>query len=116
MVGAGPYAAVLNRHVELADRLEWLHSVLAHLDTSQIRDQRERVLLRSNVAAEHAEELADGDWLHDQILAVVRLATELDYESRQHGLALVPLDWWGERTAGLLEADDAGAPPGSSTP
>jgi hypothetical protein len=29
------------------------------------------------------------------------LATDLDYESREHAYSIVPLSWWAERTEGL---------------
>ena len=101
MVGASTYAEALDRHVELASRLEWLSSVLAHNEPQEGQSVRERVLTRSNVATEHAEELGSDEWLHDQILAVTILATELDYQSREQAFALAPLEWWAERTAGL---------------
>lgn len=111
MVGARPYAEVLNRHVELAERLATLHSLLAHAEPEETRDPRERVLARSNVATERAEEFGTDASLHAQILAVIRLATELDYESHEHGFALASMDWWQERTEGLAEGDPAGAAP-----
>jgi hypothetical protein len=101
MVNASPYATVLNRHVELAARLEWLSSVLTHNEPPEGQSARDRVLVRSNVASEHAEEFGGDEWLHDQILAVINLATELDYRSRELAYSIVPLSWWAERTAGL---------------
>jgi hypothetical protein len=101
MVSASPYATVLNRHVELAARLEWLSSVLTHNEPPEGQSTSERVLLRSSVATEHAEEWGDDEWLHDQLLAVINLATELDYRSRELAYAIVPLSWWTQRTAGL---------------
>jgi hypothetical protein len=101
MVGAGPYAEMFDRHVELASRLEWLSSVLAHNEPVSGRSVRDRALTRSSVATEHAVELGNDDWLHDQLLAVIRLATDLDQESRESAYSLVPLSWWAERTAGL---------------
>jgi hypothetical protein len=108
MVNSGPYAQVLNRHVELAGRLEWLSSVLTHNEPPEGQSTRERVLVRSNVASEHAEEFGDDEWLHDQLLAVINLATELDYRSRELAYSIVPLSWWTTRTAGLAgkDADD----------
>jgi hypothetical protein len=105
MVGSGPYAEVLNRHVELAGRLEWLSSVLTHNEPPEGQSTRERVLVRSNVASEHAEEFGDDEWLHDQLLAVINLATELDYRSRELAYSIVPLSWWTTRTAGLAGKD-----------
>lgn len=101
MINSGPYATVLNRHVELAGRLEWLSSVLTHNEPPEGQTGRERVLVRSNVASEHAEEFGENEWLHDQLLAVINLATELDYRSRELAYSIVPLSWWTTRTAGL---------------
>lgn len=101
MVNSGPYAEVLNRHVELAGRLEWLSSVLTHNEPPEGQSGRERVLVRSNVASEHAEEFGNDEWLEDQLLAVINLATELDYRSRELAYSIVPLSWWATRTAGL---------------
>jgi hypothetical protein len=109
MVSASPYATVLNRHVELAARLEWLSSVLTHNQPPEGQSRREQALLRSNVATEHAEEFGDDDWLHDQLLAVINLATELDYRSRELAYEIVPLSWWAERTAGLAGPEAAGS-------
>jgi hypothetical protein len=110
MVGARPYAATLDRHVELSERLGWINSVLAHNEPLDTADLRERVLTRSNIATERAEELGNDDWLHDQLLAIINLATELDYTAREQAYELVPLSWWAERTTGLA-AEDAAAPP-----
>ncbi len=101
MVGARPYAEVLDRHAELASRLVWLSDVLAYNEPPQGQSPRERTLTRSSVASEHAEQLGTDEWLHDQIVAVLTLATELDYEAREDALAIVPLSWWAQRTAGL---------------
>jgi hypothetical protein len=101
MVGARAYAAILDRHVELAGRLEWLSSVLAHNEPPAGQSRRDRTLTRSNVATEKAEELGTDDWLHDQVLALIALATELDYESREHAFSIASVSWWAERTQGL---------------
>jgi hypothetical protein len=105
MVGARPYAEVLDRHVELAGRLEWLSSVLAHHEPPEDLSSEARTLARSNVAVEHAERLSNDEWLHDQILAVMRLATNLDFEARDYAYSIVPLSWWAERRAGLTERE-----------
>jgi hypothetical protein len=111
MVGAGTYAEVLDRHVELEGRLEWLSNVLVHNDPPPDQSRRDKSLTRSNIAAEHADELGNDDWLHDQILALLRLATDLDRESREHAYSLVPLGWWSERTADLTGHETPPAPP-----
>jgi hypothetical protein len=117
MVGARPYASTLDRHVELSERLGWLHSVLAHNEPLDGAGLRERVLTRSSVASESAEDLGDDDRLHDQLLAIINLATELDYTAREQAYALVPLSWWAERTTSLAaDAAAAPAPPGDDAP
>jgi hypothetical protein len=101
MVGARPYIGVLDRHAELAARLVWLSDVLAYNEPPPDQSARERTLIRSSIASEHADRLGNDEWLHDMILAVVALAIELDYEARENAYAIVPLSWWAQRTAGL---------------
>jgi hypothetical protein len=108
MVGARPYAAVLDRHVELGMRLGWLNDVLASNEPVDGLSLSQRHLTRSSVAAERAAEFGADDWLHDQVLAVIMLATDLDDESREQALSLVSADWWTERTAGLSSRPPAG--------
>jgi hypothetical protein len=110
MVSAKSYAEVLDRHVELAARLEWLSNVLTYNEPPEGQSVRERTLTRSSVASEYADQLGTDEWLHDQILAVVALATELDYEAREHAHSIVPLSWWAERTASLSGNEDPPAP------
>jgi hypothetical protein len=109
MVSAKPYAQVLDRHVELAARVAWLSDVLAYNEPPEEQSLRERTLVRSSLASEHAERLNSDEWLHDQILAVIALATALDYETREDAYAIVPLSWWAQRTAGL--AGNTSPPP-----
>jgi hypothetical protein len=101
MVSARPYAAVLDSHVELAGRLEWLSNVITHNEPPDDQSLRDRRLTLSSIATEHAEQLGTDEWLHDQILAIVTLATKLDYEARAYAYSIAPLSWWAERTAGL---------------
>jgi hypothetical protein len=110
MVSARPYAEVLDRHAELAARLAWLGNVLAYNEPPEGQSRRERTLARSSVASEYADELGTDEWLHDQILAVVTLATELDYEARESAYSIVPLSWWAERTAGLAGSESPPRP------
>jgi hypothetical protein len=110
MVGARPYVEVLDRHAELASRLEWLSDVLTYNEPPPDQSRRERTLTRSSVASEHAEQLGTDEWLHDQIVAVLTLATKLDYEAREDAYAIVPLSWWAQRTAGLAGNESPPAP------
>ncbi len=102
MVGAAPYASLLDRHVELQARLEWVSSVLAHREPTPDRSWSFQALTLSSVATEAADSV-DEDWLHDMIVAITVLATRLDYESRELALALAPNDWWNERTREIME-------------
>jgi hypothetical protein len=115
MVSAKPYAQVLDRHVELASRLAWLSDVLAYNEPPEGQSPRQRALTRSSIASEHAERLSSDEWLHDQILAVIALATALDYEAREDAYAIVPLSWWAQRTAGLA-GNESPPPPLSKDP
>jgi len=108
MVRAGPYAAVFDRHVELSGRLQWLSDVLAHREPLEGQSAREHALARASVAAERADELGGDRWLEAQVLAVIALATELDYQSREHAYELVPISWWAQRTTGLAERQPRG--------
>jgi hypothetical protein len=103
MIEARPYAEILDRHVELAGRLEWLGSVLAQNEPAPDQTPRERNLTRSSIAAEYASELAEDEWLHDMTLSMVRLALRLDYESRETAFSIVSREWWTERTTGLVQ-------------
>ena len=116
MINAGPYAEMLDRHVELAARLEWLSNVLTHNEPPQGQSRADRTLTRSAVATEHAEQLGTDEWLHDQILAIVTLATKLDYEAREYAYAIAPLSWWSERTAGLAGNEAPPAPLSAELP
>jgi len=115
MVGARPYAEVLDHHAELAGRLVWLRDVLAFNEPPPEVTARQSRLTRSSVASEHADQLGNDAWLHDQIVAVVTLATQLDYEAREDAYSIVPLTWWAQRTAGLA-GNESPPPPLSKDP
>jgi hypothetical protein len=101
LVGARPYAEVLDRHVELAGRLEWLSSVLSQNEPAADQSRRDRTLVRSSIAAEHATALGGDEWLGEMIVSVVKLAIRLDVQSRELAFSLVSREWWAERTADL---------------
>ena len=103
MVGAAPYAAQLNRHVELQGRLEWLSSVLAHREPGPEDTARSRRMTRASIATEQADQV-DDDWINDMVVSITALATKLDYDSRGLAFGLVSADWWTERTHTLAES------------
>ena len=96
MVGAGPYAEVFDRHVELQGRLDWISDVLAHNEPTEERTFVHRKLVRSSLAAEHVA-ILEPDWIHDQVVSTAQLAVRLDYESRALGFKLVPYEEWNKR-------------------
>lgn len=102
LIGAKPYAALLDRHVELQGRLEWLSSVLAHNEPAPGSDDRRRRLNRASIATELADQI-DDDWIHDIVVSITTLAAQLDHDSRELALSLVPSDWWTERTHTLSQ-------------
>jgi len=106
MVGARAYATVLDRHVELAGRLETLSSVLAHNEPAPDQSVSDRQLARSNIASERAEQLGNDDWVREQVLALIALGIELDQRSREPAFELVPMSWWAERTHELATGHD----------
>ena len=69
MVGAAPSAEVLDRHVELRARLEWLSSVLAHNDPAPDQGGRGRRLNLANIATEHADQF-DDEWVRNIIVSI----------------------------------------------
>jgi hypothetical protein len=101
MVGAAPYANLLDRHVELQARLEWVSSVLAHREPTPDRSWSSQALTLSSVATEAADSV-DENWLHDMIVAITVLAARLDYESRELALSLASNDWWNARTQEIM--------------
>ena len=101
MVGAGPYTAVFDRHVELQGRLDWVAEILSHNEPTAARTFHESKLARSAVSAEFANQFGD-DWLHDTIVSTTQFAVNLDYESRALGFRLVPLEAWNERIQASL--------------
>ena len=103
LVGARPYAEILDRHVELAGRLEWLSSVLSQNEPAAEDGRGRRTLARSSVAAEHATALGGEKWLRDMAVSVIKLATQLDEQSREMAFSIVSQEWWAERTERIVE-------------
>jgi hypothetical protein len=109
LVGADPYAELLDGHVELQGRLEWLTSVMEHREPAA-DGGRNRRLTRASIATEHADEF-DDDWVHDMLVSITVLATRLDYDSRELAFSLVPASWWNERTQALIGGSAAVSEP-----
>ena len=102
MVGASTYASLINSHVELQSRLEWLSSVMADREPPPDQDGRRRRLTRASVAVTSVAHLGD-EWLRDQAAAITVLAARLDHESLDQAFSLNSPDWWSFRTDELLK-------------
>jgi len=105
LVGAAPYAHLVQGHVELGSRLEWLSAVLAHREPPPGQDQRRR-LSRASIAVT-AFSGVDDAWLIDQATCITVLAAQLDHESLEMAFAVNPTSWWAVRTKELLQRPDA---------
>jgi hypothetical protein len=101
MVGAAPYAGLLDRHVELQGRLEWASSVLAHREPAPDRSWSRQALTLSSVATEQADSFDDA-WMRDMVVATTVLAAQLDGESRELAFSLASNEWWDERTQEIV--------------
>jgi len=101
MVGAGPYADVLDRHVELQGRLEWLSQVLAAEEPAPEQIRLEHRLERAGVARAYAEQF-DDEWIRDMTVAITILGAQLDRDSSHLAFTLASVDWWTNRTRELI--------------
>ncbi len=107
MLNTDLYAEVIDRHVELASDLAWLGSLLDNLDPSD-DDPRQRVS-RSHPAVQ-LEGAIDDNQLAERLVAITQLAEELDRNTLELALRLVPVEWWAARlgtTAPVLDLDPA---------
>lgn len=102
LVGAAPYAHVLEGHVELGSRLQWLSAVMSHREPPPDQDQRRRRLSRASIAAATFSDV-DDEWLIDQATCITVLAAQLDHESLEMAINVNPPNWWAERTNQLLQ-------------
>ena len=113
MLNADAYAEVVDRHVELAESLAWLGSLL---DQSQPepsdRDQLRLHRARSNPAVQITGDM-DDDRLTQRLVAIIQLAEQLDRGTLDLAVKIVPVAWWEARlgTTAHVGDDDAGSVP-----
>jgi hypothetical protein len=94
MLDSEVYAEVIDRHVELAGDVSWIASLFD--STHPPTDERRQKRARSSPAVEIESELG-GDWLADRIVVVAQLAEELDRNTLDLALRIVPVQWWEQR-------------------
>jgi hypothetical protein len=104
MMEAPAYVNMLDRHVELQGRLDWMAAVLTQHEPSPDLDRGSHRRTSASVAVERVggEEVG---WLRDMIVATTVLAATLDRESRDLAFSLASPEWWQERTTELIEGE-----------
>src|SRR5262249_3787027 len=95
MVNSGIYAEIIDRHVELYNRLYWWGSVLDESEPLEEHLRRPR-LSRLSPATRMSGPVED-EWLRDNLVAIAQLAESLDRGSFELAMRIVPLEWWTEQ-------------------
>jgi hypothetical protein len=95
MLNADAYADVIDRHVELTADVAGLGSLLDYYEPAD-DDSRRRRTSQSNAAIPIQGEY-DDDWLAARVVAITQLAAELDRQTLQQALRIVPVQWWAAR-------------------
>jgi len=95
MLNADAYADVIDRHVELAADIAGLGSLLDYFEPAD-DDPGQRRKGQSNAAIQIQGDF-DDEWLTDRVVAITRLAEQLDRETLQLALRIVPVQWWAAR-------------------
>jgi hypothetical protein len=94
MLNAEVYAAVIDRHVELAGDLAWLASLL---DARFPPDDAHRQWRARSSAAVQIEPGHNVDWFADRLVVITQLAENLDEGTLRLALQIVPVQWWEAR-------------------
>ena len=94
MLNADVYAEVIDRHVELASDISWLISLLDNAEPPQ--DHRRQRRASSSPAVQVEGQIA-GEELAARIVVITQLAEELDRNTLDLALRIVPVEWWQTR-------------------
>jgi len=94
MLNADVYAEVIDRHVELASDISWLISLLDNVEPPQ--DHRRQRRASSSPAVQVEGQIA-GEELAARIVVITQLAEELDRNTLDLALRIVPVEWWQTR-------------------
>ena len=109
MLNADAYADVIDQHVELAADIAGLASLLDYFEPTD--DDGRRRKSQSDAAVQIQGEF-DDDWLADRVVAITQLAEELDRETLELALRIVPVEWWAARLGDAhLERPSQGTAP-----
>ena len=100
MLGARPYTALIERHVELYGRVQLLRYMIddpedAELDELEDPAARARRLSATRRAVVEGQSAVDLDHtMRTNLIIIIRRAAELEIDTRALARALVPLEWW----------------------
>jgi hypothetical protein len=94
MLNADVYAEVIDRHVELASDISWLIGLLDNSDPPE--DHRRYRRATSSPAVQIEGQIA-GEELVKRIVVITQLAEELDRNTLDLALRIVPVEWWEAR-------------------
>jgi hypothetical protein len=94
MLNADVYAEVIDRHVELASDISWLIGLLDNSDPPE--DHRRYRRATSSPAVQIEGQIA-GEELAKRIVVITQLAEELDRNTLDLALRIVPVEWWEAR-------------------
>jgi hypothetical protein len=104
MLNADAYAEVVDRHMELAESLAWLGSLLDRSepgDDDELRWHR----ARSNPAVQITGDM-DDDRLAQRLVAITQLAEQLDRGTLELAVKIVPVAWWEARLGTSAQIGD----------
>jgi hypothetical protein len=104
MLNADAYAEVVDRHVELAESLAWLGSLLDQSEPGDGDDLRWH-RARSNPALQITGDM-DDDRLSQRLVAITQLAEQLDRGTLELAVKIVPVAWWEARLGTTAEVGD----------
>jgi hypothetical protein len=110
MLGARPYTAVIERHVELYGRVQLLRYMIddpedAELDELEDPAARARRLSATRRAAIEGQSAGDLDHtMRTNLIIIIRRSAELEMDTRALARALGPLEWWTTPYADLNHA------------
>jgi hypothetical protein len=112
MLGARPYTALIERHVELYGRIQLLRYMIddpedAELDDLEDPAARTRRLSAARRAAVAGQSKTDlENTMRTTLIIIIRRAAELEIDTRALARELVPLEWWATPYTDLKETGD----------
>jgi hypothetical protein len=112
MVGARPYTALIERHVELYGRIQLLRYMIDDPEDAELDDledpaahaRRLSATRRAVVAGQSASDLERT--MRTTLIVIIRQAAELEIDTRALARALVPLEWWATAYTDLNESNE----------